>query len=516
MSVINPITNSLAASTNSPAVADNATTWLSALLTGYTEIEQARDCRIDALKLDSRTVEHGDLFIALPGMIADGRAYIDQALSNGAAAVLFEKIGSNSEVDRATAKRDAAVIGIENLQQKLGPIAARYVGDPSKKLQVIGITGTNGKTTTAYLIAQALELLGARCGYAGTIGSGLLDNLQEATLTTMDAISIQQQLSAFLTAQADTVSMEVSSHGLQQGRVNAVDFDIAIFTNLTQDHLDYHQSMTHYGDAKRKLFEFASLTHVVINSDDEFGRALLSLCRRRERLECLSYGLSAADLQAVDVQTDAQGIRFRLQSRGRNQQIRTRLLGAVNVPNVLATIGCLQVMGYAIGAIAEVMAEVSAPPGRMEMFRNGSHQPTVVVDYAHTPDALERALKSLKPLCHGNLIVIFGCGGDRDQGKRARMGRVAQSCADRVIVTDDNPRTESAAQIAAHIKQGLSQSATVIHDRKQAITAAIKSASQDDWILLAGKGHEQIQTVGHSTYALSDRAVVSELLEVSS
>ncbi len=491
---------------------------LSALLAGYEAIPEVRDCQIGALRLDSRQVESGDMFIALPGMITDGRAYIAQALTNGASAVLFEKTGAGDDTDRDALKHDAPVIGIENLQQKLGTIAARYFGKPSKDLQMIGITGTNGKTTTAYLVAQALELLGIRCGYAGTVGCGLTDSLQHAALTTADAISIQAQLAAFLSARADAVSMEVSSHGLQQGRVNAIDFDIALFTNLTQDHLDYHQSMARYGAAKQKLFEFASLKSVVINNDDEFGRTLLQLCRQQARLECTSYGMKAAnptvDLQAVEWQTDAQGIRFELKTKGRSQQIRSKLLGEVNVPNVLAAIGCLQAMGYEIETISDVIAQINAPPGRMERFRNGRSQPTVVVDYAHTPDALERALQSLKPLCRGNLIVIFGCGGERDQGKRSQMGRVAQAIADRVIVTDDNPRSESAARIVAQIKQGLSQPVTVIHERKQALATAIESANQDDWILLAGKGHEQTQKIGRSVRPLSDRAMVRELLEV--
>ncbi|WP_423907588.1 UDP-N-acetylmuramoyl-L-alanyl-D-glutamate--2,6-diaminopimelate ligase [Candidatus Spongiihabitans sp.] len=495
----------------------SATIWLSELLAGYAEVEQGHDCLIAALQLSSQRVGSGDMFIALPGMITDGRAYIDQALANGAAAVLFEKIGaSRSALLKDSVKQDALVIGIENLQQKLGIIAARYFGNPSKNLKMIGITGTNGKTTTAYLIAQALELLGIRCGYSGTIGSGFVSDLQHSELTTMDAISIHEQLFEFLANQAGAVSMEVSSHGLEQGRANGIDFDIAIFTNLTQDHLDYHQSMTRYGDAKQKLFEFASLNAVVINSDDNFGRELLQLCNwRGQGLTCVSYGMKSGELQPVELETDDQGIRFKLAFQGQRsrQQIHSRLLGEVNVPNILAAIGCLFAMGYAMGAIAEVVAHIAAPPGRMEVFSNRPAQPAVVVDYAHTPDALERALKSLKSLCRGNLVVVFGCGGDRDQDKRAQMGRIAQSIADRIIVTDDNPRTEPSAQIIEQIKQGLSQPITVIHDRRQAMAEAIKSSNQDDLILLAGKGHEHTQTIGNAVNPLSDRAMVPELLE---
>ena len=491
------------------------TVWLSELLAGYAEVRHDHDRPIAALQLNSQRVAPGDMFIALPGMITDGRAYIAQALANGAAAVLFEKIGaSRGPLAKDSVKHDAPLIGIENLQQKLGIIAARYFGDPSRHLKMIGITGTNGKTTTAYLVAQALELLGLRCGYAGTIGSGLVGDLRHSALTTMDAISIHQRLSEFLARRAGAVSMEVSSHGLQQGRANGIDFDIAVFTNLTQDHLDYHQSMARYGDAKRKLFEFASLNAVVINSDDDFGRELLQLCNRPDRrLTCLSYGIKSGELQALELETDDQGIRFRLAFHGREQRIDSRLLGEVNVPNILAAIGCLLAMGYAMDAIAEVIARIAAPPGRMEVFSNRPTQPAVVVDYAHTPDALARALKSLKQLCRGNLVVVFGCGGERDQDKRAQMGRIAQENADRVIVTDDNPRTEPAAQIVEQIKQGLSPPITVIHDRRQAVTEAIQSSNPDDLILLAGKGHEQTQTIGNAVNPFSDRAMVAELLE---
>lgn len=495
----------------------SATTQLSTLLAGWGKVDKAQDCQIAALQLNSQKVAPGDLFVALPGMTTDGRAYIEQALANGACAVLFEKIGASHNVlTKDAVKHNAPVIGIENLQQKLGIIAARYFGNPSKKLQMIGVTGTNGKTTTAYLLAQALALLGMRCGYSGTIGSGFIGNLQSSELTTMDAISVQQQLSRLLANQAAAVSMEVSSHGLQQGRANGIDFDIAIFTNLTQDHLDYHESMTDYADAKQKLFEFPSLNAVVINSDDGFGNTLLQLCKRREPgLTCISYGMESGELRPLELATNEHGIRFKLALQGAasSQQIHSRLLGEVNVPNILAAIGCLLVMGYEMGAIAEAIADITPPPGRMEMFNNRATQPAVVVDYAHTPDALERVLKSLKPLCRGNLVVVFGCGGDRDQDKRAQMGRVAQAIADRVIVTDDNPRTESAAQIIEQIKQGLSQPTTVIHDRKQAITEAIKYSNQDDLILLAGKGHEQTQTIGNAVKPLSDRAMVSALLE---
>jgi UDP-N-acetylmuramoyl-L-alanyl-D-glutamate--2,6-diaminopimelate ligase len=489
--------------------------WLSELLKGFAEVQKDQDCLIGALQLSSQRVQHGEMFIALPGLTTDGREYIDQVLAKGVSAVLFESL----ETDREDGFFNGVpVIGVHNLKEKIGVISSRYYGDPSRHLKVIGITGTNGKTTTAYLVAQALEVIGVHCGYSGTIGSGFVGNLVYSDLTTMDAISMHRQLSEFLANQAGAVSMEVSSHGLDQGRANGVDFDIAVFTNLSRDHLDYHKTMTRYGDAKQKLFEFSSLKKAVINTDDAFGRSLWTYCNQKRNSpaggpDCISYGLSSGDLQAIELQADAQGIQFKLQYGADTHVIHSKLLGEVNAPNVLATIGCLLALGYELPVITQVISGLGPPPGRMEVFRNLPDQPAVVVDYAHTPDALERALKSLRALSSGKLVVVFGCGGDRDQGKRPEMGKVAESIADRVILTDDNPRTEPADQIIDQIKAGLIRPATVIHDRKHAVTEAISSSGANDFILLAGKGHEESQSIGSFDVALSDRVLVPELLE---
>jgi UDP-N-acetylmuramoyl-L-alanyl-D-glutamate--2,6-diaminopimelate ligase len=489
--------------------------WLSELLRDYAEVKKERDCLITALQLSSQKVQHGEMFIALPGLTTDGREYIDQVLAKGVSAVLFENLGTDREDEFING---VPVIGVTNLKEKIGVISSRYYGNPSSQLKVIGVTGTNGKTTTAYLVAQALELVGLHCGYSGTIGSGFVGNLAHSDLTTIDAISMHRQLSDFLVSRAGAVSMEVSSHGLDQGRANGVDFDIAVFTNLSRDHLDYHESMTRYGNAKQKLFDFSSLGKAIINTDDAFGRRLHAHCIKKKNSpaggpDCITYGLNSGDLQAVDLQTDAGGIHFKLQYGAETYEIHSKLLGTVNAPNVLATIGCLLALGYELPAIAQAISGIGPPPGRMEVFRNLPDQPAVVVDYAHTPDALERVLKSLRTLSAGKLVVVFGCGGDRDQGKRPEMGKVAESIADRVILTDDNPRTEPAGEIIDQIKAGLIRPVTVIHDRKLAVTEAINSSGANDFILLAGKGHEESQSIGCVDVALNDRVFVPELLE---
>ena len=466
------------------------------------------DRPVGKLRLSSASVEPGDVFIALPGMTADGRDYIPQAVSQGASAVLFEADGSSLE---SGLEADTAIVAVSGLKPRVGEIASRYFGYPSRNLEVVGITGTNGKTTVAYILAQALESRGSRCGYIGTLGTGLLDSLSESTHTTLDAITAQSRLRDLLDAGASHVAMEVSSHGLDQGRANGIDFDVAVFTNLTQDHLDYHGTMSSYGDAKRKLFEFGSLSHAVINADDAHGRDLVSYCESRN-LPCLEFGNSEADLVPAGLDLDVRGTRFTVQYQSRSWVMESRLIGEVNVPNILALVGVLLSLNWRMEDIVAVMPGLDPPPGRMEVFGGDGQGPVVVVDYAHTPDALERALKSLRPLCDGRLITVFGCGGDRDQDKRPKMGQAAQAMSDLCIVTDDNPRTEPPEQITGHILGGMDADTRVVHDRIEATRAAIALAGPGDVILLAGKGHEGYQDVGDVVLNLSDRDFVPELL----
>lgn len=483
---------------------------LRALLRGLAEVAPRHDRPIAGLSLDSRGVARGHLFIAVPGARHDGRDHIPLAVQRGAAAVVREK-------KRAPPARDCGVpsFDIAGLSAHVGGIAARFFDHPSARLQSVGITGTNGKTTCAYLIAQALDLLGRRCALMTTLGTGFIGEMQPSPLTTADALATQRALSELLARRAVAVCVEVSSHGLEQGRVNGVAFDIAVLTNLSRDHLDYHRSMARYRAAKRKLFEFDGLGCAVINIDDRFGRDLL---RRHRAARCLTYGVgNAAAVRARNLKLTENGIAFDVEYQDRSAPLRSPLTGAVNVPNLLAAVAALLCCGYGLDEIAAVAGRWRAPPGRMQWLRapgRGRSQPAVVIDYAHTPDALERALTSLVPLCRGRLWVVFGCGGDRDPGKRPLMGRVAETLADRVMVTDDNPRSEAPERIAAQITEGMTGQATVIHDRRRAIETAIAAAAAEDIVLVAGKGHEATQTVGDRVLELSDRDIVAEALAV--
>lgn len=486
-------------------------TWLSALLDGFAIVNGDIDRLVGSLQLSSQKVERGDVFMALPGVTADGRDYIDSAIVNQASAIIFEKLGSERKDDVV---EGIPLIGIENLKSKVGIIASRNYDNPSRQLNVIGVTGTNGKTTSAYLVAQALNGCAQLCAYSGTIGAGLVGELKKSELTTVDAISLQAQLANFVEQGANALAIETSSHGLDQGRANGVEFSIGVFTNLTQDHLDYHQSMEKYAEAKKKLFEFESLRHAVINVDDSFGRELAEFCKRdRPDIQCITYGMQSGVLKPDDLVVNDQGLSFSIILNGERVQIGSRLLGEINVLNLLAAIGVLLACGIDSKSVASVMPSLSAPPGRMEAFRGALTQPMVVVDYAHSPDALERALRSLKSLSQGRVFVVFGCGGDRDQGKRPQMGAVAELLADVVIITDDNSRTEPAEEIVQQIQSGMNHPARVIHDRKQAVSEAIRSATAEDIILVAGKGHEDTQSVSGHRIPLSDREFVVELLE---
>ena len=491
---------------------------LRALLDGLATVGPRQERDIGGLSLDSRRVTADDLFIAVPGTSGDGRDYIQQAVRNGAAAVVREKFrGARS------GRRGYGVpnFDIAALNGHIGAIAARFFEHPSEHLRLIGITGTNGKTTCAYLLAQALDRLGRRCALMSTIGTGFVGSLRPATLTTADAISTQRTLAALRAGKAEAVCVEVSSHGLEQGRVNRVAFDVAVLTNLSRDHLDYHGDMERYACAKQKLFQFDGLHSTVINLDDPFGRRLLDA---HGAAQCLGYGLHGGDLRPRNLALSENGIAFDAEYRGRVVPVRSTLIGALNVPNLLAVIATLICCGYELEPIAAAIGKCLPPPGRMELLRKHPSQPAVIVDYAHTPDALERALGSLAELCTGKLWVVFGCGGERDRGKRPLMGRVAESLADHVIVTNDNPRTEKPEQITAQIMDGMvgdmvggkdggkDGKPTIIHDRRRAIETAVLAAAAEDIVLVAGKGHETTQTVGQRVIELNDRDIVTAVL----
>ncbi|WP_068829577.1 UDP-N-acetylmuramoyl-L-alanyl-D-glutamate--2,6-diaminopimelate ligase [Pseudomonas sp. BMS12] len=454
---------------------------------------------IRELTLDSRKVRPGDMFLAVPGLAQDGRAHIADAIARGASAVAYEAEGA----EHMTA-HSAELVPIKGLVGQLSAIAGRFYGEPSRALRLVGVTGTNGKTSVSQLLAQALDLLGERCGIVGTLGTGFFEALQSGRHTTPDPVAVQATLADLKQAGARALAMEVSSHGLDQGRVAALDFDVAVYTNLSRDHLDYHGTMEAYGAAKAKLFAWPDLRCRVINLDDTFGR---QLAEQSHESRLIGYSLddSSAYLHCREVQFDDHGVRARLITPQGEGNLRSPLLGRFNLSNLLAVVGALLGLDYALDEILRVLPQLQGPVGRMQRF-GGQQLPLVVVDYAHTPDALEKALEALRPHVAGRLLCLFGCGGDRDSGKRPLMAAVAERLADAVLVTDDNPRSEDPAQILADIRAGFAkpEAAEFVSGRGEAIARLIASAQVGDVVLLAGKGHEDYQEIAGIRHAFSD------------
>lgn len=448
--------------------------------------------RIPRITSDSRDVRPGDAFAAYAGTQRDGRAFIPEAIARGAGAVLWDPQGFNW--DRAW---KLPQLPLDHLKARLGGIADFIYGHPSRDLWMIGVTGTNGKTSSAHWIAAGLQAAGRRTAVVGTLGNGLLGSVKPAANTTPDASLLHEMLAQFKAAGADAVVMEVSSHGLDQGRVNGVAFDVALFTNLSRDHLDYHGTMAAYGAAKAQLFTWPGLRVGVINADDAFGRNLIDAARARGR-KVLTYGFGAADVAGGRLAATAGGLAVTVATPWGRGAIHARLVGEFNASNLLGVLGVLLVSGMELEPALAFLAEAEAPPGRMQRL-GGDGAPWVVVDYAHTPDALEKALTALRPAVGsgGELVCVFGCGGERDRGKRPEMGRVAARIAERVVVTSDNPRGEDAAAIASDIVHGIRETGNrryaVELDRATAIASAIAEARPGDVVLVAGKGHETYQ-----------------------
>lgn len=454
---------------------------------------------IRELTLDSRKVRPGDLFLAVPGTQQDGRVHIADAIARGAAAVAYEAEGAV-----AMSASSAELVALKGLAGQLSAIAGRFYGEPSRALHLIGITGTNGKTSVSQLLAQALDLLGERCGIVGTLGNGFYNALALGRHTTPDPIGVQATLADMKNAGARAVAMEVSSHGLHQGRVAALAFDVAVFTNLSRDHLDYHGSMQAYAEAKAMLFNRPGLRCRVLNLDDDFGRELAT-AEQESRL--ISYSLvdSSAYLYCREAHFDEQGVRATLVTPRGEGNLRSSLLGRFNLSNLLAVVGTLLGMDYPLDEILKLLPQLQGPIGRMQRL-GGGKQPLVVVDYAHTPDALEKVLEALRPHVKGRLLCLFGCGGDRDSGKRPLMAAVVERLADGVLVTDDNPRTEAPKQIFHDIHAGFARPESVqfVHGRGQAIAQLIAAANVDDVLVLAGKGHEDYQEINGERQPFSD------------
>jgi UDP-N-acetylmuramoyl-L-alanyl-D-glutamate--2,6-diaminopimelate ligase len=468
----------------------------------------AQGVEVRGLSADSRRVNPGDVFLAYPGARADGRSHIDTALDRGAAAVLWERAG----YDWPSRHAAVANLAADGLRALAGCLAHLVYGRPSENLWVAGVTGTNGKTSVSQWIARVLEGIGRRCGVVGTLGSGFPGRLIESPNTTPDAVELQRSLAGFRAKGAEAAAIEVSSIGLDQGRTECVHFAVAVFTNLTRDHLEYHGSMGAYAEAKARLFAAPGLEAAVLNLDDLFGR---ELARRLagSTVRRIGYGLAVPPAGLVEkfflareVSATASGQRVIAATPAGEVQLDLALIGRFNVSNVLAVLAAVTAGGVSLDIAVDQIRKLSAPPGRMQMF-GGRRLPLVVVDYAHTPDALGHALGALRETARargGRLICIFGCGGERDPGKRPLMGATAARLADRVVVTSDNPRGEDPLAIIAEIVEGAGAAAEIQPDRAQAIAAEVARAEDEDVILIAGKGHEPYQEIRGQRLPFSD------------
>jgi UDP-N-acetylmuramoyl-L-alanyl-D-glutamate--2,6-diaminopimelate ligase len=485
---------------------------LSTLLAGIAEVPTALDPAVTRLVADSRRVQPGDVFVALAGASTHGLRHAADVLAKGAVAILHDgDLPTDLRLDAGVAARAIAVPG---LRAHLGALADRVMASPSETLRVVGVTGTNGKTSTVQLIAQALERLGLPAGTIGTLGAGRVGRIVEGERTTPDVLSVHALLAQLRDDGARAVAMEVSSHALDQGRVDGVRFEVAVFSNLTRDHLDYHGTMDAYGEAKARLFGWPTLRGAVLNIDDAFGRTLAARVPEGLRWTVSAAGNATARLRADGLTLTADGLRFELVEGVERAAIASPLLGRFNADNLLAVAGALRALGFDFKAVAAVLPGLEPVHGRMTRLGGGT-RPLVVVDYAHTPDALQQALVSLRGHVHGALVCVFGCGGERDRGKRPQMAAIAESLADRVIVTDDNPRSEDGDAIVADILGGFREPArhAVLRDRRAAIRSAVAAARPGDVVLLAGKGHEPYQEIDGVKHAFDDVAEAGAALE---
>ncbi|MGJ8668180.1 MAG: UDP-N-acetylmuramoyl-L-alanyl-D-glutamate--2,6-diaminopimelate ligase [Oceanococcus sp.] len=468
---------------------------------------------VRGIAMDSREVAEGYLFLACRGTESHGLLHLQQALQRGAVAIAWEPSNGYAAPDCGL-----PVLAVANLSRRVGLIAARFFAHPTRNLFVMGVTGTDGKTSCAHLFAQAAERLGRRCGMIGTVGVGFLDELRTATHTTPDPVALQAGLAALVQDGADSLAMEVSSHALDQGRINGVELDVAVFTNLSRDHLDYHGDLRNYARAKRRLLETPDLGALIINADDDFGRLWVDELAASRAV--IAYGVAARPeckdwLFAENIQKSPQGLSFDLVSPQGRWPLRCGLIGHFNIYNLLAVAAAWRAAGLDLAEVVDALCGVTTVPGRIEAFR-APGKPLVVVDYAHTPAALTQVLSALKEHCQadGDIYCVFGCGGDRDRGKRPQMAAAAAELADVLILTDDNPRTESPQDIVADMVVGIpaAYEYTVIHDRGMAIDQAMQQAGPLDLVLVAGKGHEDYQQIGLERRPFSDREYVASRL----
>jgi UDP-N-acetylmuramoyl-L-alanyl-D-glutamate--2,6-diaminopimelate ligase len=489
---------------------------LGQLLAGIADPARAGRREVTGLELDSRRIEPGDVFVVLAGERVHGRDYLEQALARGAVAVMHDSDDPRWDVAAGDTCRRAgvAVVAVPSLARSLGSIAARLYGEPSARFEsIIAVTGTDGKTSVTHYLADMLDDPQADAAVLGTLGHGRTGETVDPGLTTPDAIRMQQRLSELARRGVRRLALEASSHGLAQYRLDGTRIDVAVLTQLGRDHLDYHASEEDYAAAKARLFHWPGLRAAVLNIDDAFGRRLRDELAGGE-VELLTWGQDhAADLYSTDLACEPDGLRCRVHHGAGTAEVHVPLLGAFNRDNLLAALGAMLVRGWSFEDAIARTGRVRAVPGRMELFR-APGRPGVVVDYAHNAGALRAALAALRSHTAGRLWCVFGAGGDRDRGKRPLMGEAAVAGADRVIVTDDNPRSEDPVEIVEEIMAGMPEgrSVDIEHDRGRALDLALKQAAPQDLVLLAGKGHETGQIIDGRVRSWSDRTAARRAL----
>jgi len=464
--------------------------------------------QFDELTLDSRQISKNTVFIAYPGVKFDGRDFIEQAVNNGANGVLFE-----SENFKKKLKLSVPSIAIKGLKKKLSIIADKFYDYPSKKLSIVGITGTNGKTTSAYWLTLCLNHLGSKTAFIGTLGYGDAEDFKKTQNTTPSAIDVQYVIKDLYKKKYKNIAMEVSSHGINEKRINNIDFNERLFTNLTRDHLDYHKTMKTYADVKRKFMLDGKNGSIIVNIDDKVGESIFkkSILSSEKKISFSIHKKSK--IQATNISQNNDNLKFNLSYYGEIFPISFKFSGYFNVYNLLGVVGCLSAKGYEIKKIIDSLSCIKAVPGRSEYIINNDSSPSVMIDYAHTDNALENILKSVKNNEFRKILLVFGAGGDRDKGKRKAMAKIAEKFADQCIITTDNPRNENPLGIIKDISYHFNKKPIEIIDRKEAICKAIEIASKEDLVIIAGKGNEEFQEIGSQKKYFSDREVIEKFLK---
>jgi len=464
--------------------------------------------KFDNLSLNSKQISKNTVFIAYPGNKHDGREFIQEAIENGAAGIIFESKNFKKNLNLSIPN-----ISISDLKNKLAAISSQFYEYPSKKISIIGITGTNGKTTSAYWLSQCLNHLKIKTAFIGTLGYGDLKKLKKSQNTTPSAIDLQRSIKEIYKKKYKYVAMEVSSHGIKEQRINNIEFKQRLFTNLSRDHLDYHKTMSEYAEVKKKFMLSEKNGNIIVNIDDKVGQSIFnnSVLPDNKKVSFSIYKKSK--IQATNIRQDHNNLSFDLNYYGKSFPVRLKLIGIFNIYNVLGVIGCLSTMGFEVNQIINSLKKIKQVPGRTEFIKKSKDLPSVMIDYAHTADALENILKSIKNNSFKKIILVFGCGGDRDKGKRKEMAKIAEEYADHSLITSDNSRNENPKDIIEDISKHFDQEPIKIIDRKEAICQAIKMADKEDLVVIAGKGHEEYQEIGNKKIYFSDKKVVGDFIK---